>query len=485
MTSVISHDSTTTLAGRFRSALPAGIDEATLRVVDEESESISVSRGTVDPLSSSYDSGAMVTVWAGGGTGIAATADLSEAGIRRALDEAKVWAETTAERAIRVEAPGLTRTGSYTSPVERSWDELDLTDRITLLRDTEARLQVDDRIVDRYASLGRRDVRSVLLSSAGGEIEQTFHFVYPFLVATAAADGDAQMRTFGRGSYCGQGGIEILDRYGFAESAQRIGTEAVELLDAPNCPTGTMDIVVAPDQMILQIHESIGHPLELDRILGDERNYAGTSFVTTDMFGSFRYGSDLLNVTFDPTVPGQLASYAFDDDGTPATRQYLIQDGILMRPLGSAISQARAGIDGVANSRACSWNRPPIDRMANLNVEPGSSSLDELVGGVEYGVFMHTNNSWSIDDSRNKFQFGCELGQVIRDGELAETVRNPGYRGISRNFWRNLSGVGNTDTFTVMGTPNCGKGELNQVIGTGHASPACRFSHVEVFGADE
>ena len=484
MATVISPSSADTLEQRFRNALPLGIDEATLRVIDEESEWLAVTRGTVQPVHSSFDSGAMVTVWSGGGTGIAATSDVSESGLRAALAEAKRWADATAERAIAVAPPSLTHSGSYASPRERSWDELDLGDRITLLRDVESQLVVDDRIVDTRASLGRRDVRSLLLSSAGGQIEQTFNFVYPMLVATAASGSDAQTRTFGRGSYCGQGGVEVLDRYGFRDAAPRIGAEAVALLEAPNCPTGTMDIVVAPDQMILQIHESIGHPLELDRILGDERNYAGTSFVTPDMFGSFQYGSELLNVTFDPTVPGQLASYAFDDDGTPATRQYLIKDGVLLRPLGSATSQARSGMEGVANSRACSWNRPPIDRMANLNIEPGATPINALVGDVEHGVFMHTNNSWSIDDSRNKFQFGCEMGQVIRNGELAEIVRNPGYRGISRNFWRNLSGVGDLDSFAVMGTPNCGKGELNQVIGTGHASPACRFSNIKVFGAD-
>ncbi len=485
MASVITRSSADTLVQRFRNALPPGIEEATLRVIDEESEWLVVTRGTVQPVHSSFDSGAMVTVWSNGGTGIAATSDLSDSGLRAALAEATHWAEATALRAIAVSPPGLTHSGSYASPLERSWEELDLGGRIDLLHQVESELNVDDRIVDRHASLGRRDVRSLLISSAGGEIEQTFNFVYPMLVATAANKADAQSRTYGRGSYCGQGGVEVLDRYGFREAAPQIGADAIALLEAPNCPTGTMDIVVAPDQMILQIHESIGHPLELDRILGDERNYAGTSFVTTDMFGTFQYGSELLNVTFDPTVSGQLASYAFDDDGTPATRQHLIKDGTLLRPLGSATSQARSGIEGVANSRACSWNRPPIDRMANLNIEAGSSTIHDLISGVEHGVFMHTNNSWSIDDSRNKFQFGCELGQVIRNGELAETVRNPGYRGISRNFWRNLSGVGDLDTFAVMGTPNCGKGELNQVIGTGHASPACRFSGVEVFGADE
>ena len=239
-----------------------------------------------------------------------------------------------------------------------------------------------------------------------------------------------------------------------------------------------------PDQMILQIHESIGHPLELDRILGDERNYAGTSFVKTSDFGQLQYGSPLLNVTFDPTLPEQLASYSHDDDGTPAHKAFLIREGLLLRPLGGALSQFRSGLEGVANSRACSWNRPPIDRMANLNVEPGDQSLPQLIGGIERGILMATNRSWSIDDARNKFQFGCEWGQLIENGELKGVVKNPNYRGISEQFWRSLSAVGDLSTFKVLGTPNCGKGEPNQVIRVGHASPACVFSDIDVFGGD-
>jgi len=243
-----------------------------------------------------------------------------------------------------------------------------------------------------------------------------------------------------------------------------------------------MDVLLMPDQMMLQIHESIGHPLELDRILGDERNFAGTSFVTMDMFGTYRYGSELLNVTFDPTRPEELASYAYDDDGTPAEKAWLIRDGILERPLGGTISQARAGLPGVANARAESWNRPPIDRMANLNIEPGTSTFDELVGSIERGVLMETNNSWSIDDSRNKFQFGCERGRLIENGKLGAVVKNPGYRGISASFWRSLAKVGDAATLQVLGTPYCGKGEPSQIIRCGHASPACVFTGVDVFG---
>ena len=290
------------------------------------------------------------------------------------------------------------------------------------------------------------------------------------------------MRTFGRHGYGRQGGFEVLDRVGFFDAAPRIGGEALELLSAPNCPSGQTDLVLAPDQMIIQIHESIGHPLELDRILGDERNYAGTSFVTPDMFGSYRYGSELLNVVFDPTRPEQLASYAYDDEGQPASKEHLIRDGVLLRGLGGAISQARSGLPGVANSRACGWNRAPIDRMANLNLEPGSSTLDELISRVERGVYMETNCSWSIDDSRNKFQFGCEWARLIRDGELREVVRNPNYRGISARFWRSLKGVGDPSQVEMLGSPSCGKGEPNQAIRVGHAAPPCLFADVDVFG---
>jgi predicted Zn-dependent protease len=390
------------------------------------------------------------------------------------------------ERNDAIAPPPHHPVGSYESPVETGWDKMPLEDRLELLHRQSRLLNIDNRIVDWSARLTRRSVDTLLVTSGSdgqrGEVEQRFQFVYPGMRATANEGVNTQTRTFGANAFCGQGGAEVLDRFGFGDSASRVANEALELLTAPNCLSGVMDVLLAPDQMILQIHESIGHPLELDRILGDERNYAGTSFITPDMFGSFRYGSDLLNVTFDPTVPGQLASYGFDDDGSPATKQFLIKDGVLQRGLGGAVSQQRSGLDGVSNSRAASWNRPPIDRMANLNVEPGDATVDELIASVESGVYMHTNNSWSIDDSRNKFQFNCEYGQRIENGEIIGTVRNPGYRGISRNFWTNLSGVADQNSFTVMGTPNCGKGELNQMIGTGHASPTCKFSNIEVFG---
>ncbi|MEO0493921.1 MAG: TldD/PmbA family protein [Actinomycetota bacterium] len=476
-------DLETRLEDRLRSVLPTDADYASARHVVERARRLVVRNGVVEPSSASHDEGVMFTVWRDGGIGYGATSDLTDAGLAAAVERASGWAAATAGRHVVDQVPLPHTIGEYETPVVQSFDDMDLADQIGLLVRADAGMAVDDRIVDRHAALIRYDTDSLLLTSGGGRVAQRIRQVFPDLAATANVGSNTQSRTYGRRAFGGQGGLEVLARHGFADTPVRIGEEAIALLEAPNCPSGVMDIVLAPDQMVLQIHESIGHPLELDRILGDERNYAGTSFVTPDMFGTYQYGSELLNVTFDPTVDGETASYGFDDDGTPAERTYLIKDGILQRPLGGTISQARSGMDGVANSRASSWNRPPIDRMANLNVEAGDANVDELVAGVEHGVLMETNVSWSIDDSRNKFQFGCELGRVIENGEVGAIVRNPNYRGISSTFWRNLTGV--ADDFTTMGTPNCGKGEPNQLIRVGHASPHCRFANVEVFGGAE
>lgn len=459
-------------------------DFSSLRLVREHDEYLSVRRNVVQPVRFSDDLGAMITVIDGGGIGYAATSDLSRGGLRSAFEEARSWAQRTRQRAVVdfTRVPRANPRGMYESRVRTPWGSVPPQEKIDLLRGECERLQIDARIVDWESSLWHTERDTILLTTEGGRVEQHFQSLLPTLSATANRAVETQTRTFGRDAYCRQGGLEILEEVGFFTAAPEIAASAVQLLEAPNCPSGTMDVVLAPDQMILQIHESIGHPLELDRILGDERNYAGTSFVTPEMFGTYRYGSELLNVTFDPARRGELASYAFDDEGQPARREYVIRDGILLRGLGGATSQARSGLPGVATARAISWNRPPIDRMANLNLEPGNSRLADMIAAVENGVYMQTNCSWSIDDSRNKFQFGCEWAQRIENGELTTVVKNPNYRGISATFWRSLTMVGDAASVRVLGTPYCGKGEPNQVIWVGHASPPCLFTGVEVFG---
>jgi predicted Zn-dependent protease len=471
------------LEKRFRQTAPK-VDRCSLRFMQEKSESVSVRQDVVQPVQKSLDAGVMITVIDKGGMGYAATSDLSEAGLKRAFAQATEWAHRTAGKLVLdvSKLPRVTAQGDYESKVARPWEKAPLPEKVDLLRAECSKLKVDPRIVDYEAGMSAIDVETLLLTSDGGRLRQRIRALMPGMHATAAEGTEVQIRTFGGHAFCHQGGMEVLDHFEFRQAAPRIGREALELLGAPDCPTGAMDLLLAPDQMILQIHESIGHPLELDRILGDERNYAGTSFVTMDMFGTYQYGSKLLNVTFDPSRPEQLASYAFDDEGTPATREFIIKDGILVRPLGGRTSQVRTGLPGVANARATSWNRPPIDRMANLNVEAGSSTFDEMVKAVDKGVYMETNCSWSIDDSRNKFQFGCEFARLIEGGELGKVVKKPNYRGISATFWRNLKMVGDQSTYKVMGTPNCGKGEPNQIIRVGHATPACLFGGVDVFG---
>jgi predicted Zn-dependent protease len=470
------------VARRFRAMAPA-VDDWSLRLLDHRAETLSVRRGVVEPVHLVRDKGAMITVTEGGGVGYCATPDLSPAGLREAAARALDMARETA--ALQLFDPAqlarIEARGAYRSPVERPWDSLSTGAKVERLRELELRLKIHDAIVDRSAGLANHERETLLVSASGGEIFQREDVLLPWLRAVANRGNETQVRSYGP-DLAGQGGLERLDLLELDQQPERIAGEALTLLDAPECPAGTMDLLLMPGQMILQIHESIGHPLELDRVLGDERNYAGTSFVTPEMFGSYRYGSALLNVTFDPGVPGELASYAYDDAGTRAERAWLIRDGILLRGLGGATSQARSGLPGVACARASSWNRPPIDRMANLNLEPGSSSLEELVGAVANGVMMDTNRSWSIDDSRNKFQFGCEIGWRIEDGERRGMVRNPGYRGISARFWRSLVGVGNAASFRVMGVGTCGKGEPNQMIAVGHASPPSLFRSVDVFG---
>jgi predicted Zn-dependent protease len=369
----------------------------------------------------------------------------------------------------------------YRSATVRDWDSQTIQEKLDLLKQINRDLSIHNHIVDWWGALDFKQ-SDVGLVTADSEIRQHFDILTPSLGAVANNGFETQKRTFGVAS-AAQGGLEHLDRTGFRNRARSTAEDALALLDAPDCPSETADLLLMPKQMILQIHESIGHPLELDRILGDERNYAGGSFVTLDMFGNYRYGSDLLNITFDPNVDNQIACYRFDDEGEASQRVHLIRNGVLERPLGGRSSQQRAGLEGAAASRASDWNRPAIDRMANINLEPGASSFESLVESVENGVLMDTNRSWSIDDSRNKFQFGCEAGWIIQDGEIRGLVKNPNYRGTSATFWRSLKAVGNPDTFKVLSVPTCGKGEPNQAIQVGHASPACLFEQVDIFGS--
>jgi predicted Zn-dependent protease len=458
-----------------------------LYVLHENHEELSVRKSVQEPISLNNNSGGLITVIKNGFIAYASTPDLSDQGLKKAFDKALEWADFFCSYGL-LKNTALSfekHIDNYLKRPDLIISKVSLKEKLDLLRDVDQKLQTNNLIIDTEASLWSIESYSSYINSYGAHINQEIHRVIPALSATASVNDVIQVRTLGgMRAHCQQGGMDYIYKLNLAKLAPVIAQEAIDLARAPRCPKETMDVLIDPDQMMLQIHESIGHPLELDRILGDERNYAGTSFVTLDMFGTYQYGSPVLNVTFDPSIEEEFSSYAYDDEGSQAHKEYIIKDGILVRPLGAHVAQKRAGMSGIANARVSSWNRPPIDRMANLNIEPGTSSFAEMISTIERGIYLKSNASWSIDDSRNKFQFGCEWGQLIENGALTYLVRNPNYRGVSSQFWRSLSHVGDFSTRQVLGTPYCGKGEPNQCIRVGHASPICLFKNIDVFGGE-
>tara|TARA_B100001094_G_scaffold139520_1_gene134952 strand:+ start:1040 stop:2470 length:1431 start_codon:yes stop_codon:yes gene_type:complete len=428
----------------------------------------------------SIDHGIMVEVLVNGQFGYYGTHNISYDAIKNATDKAYLQALNASKYSIHKFSTDVRpkSVGSYKS--NYSIKEVPLDDLMGTLLKTNKVLKQSEKVVSAISMARIVDMDMRFISTNGSDFNQSFMYVGPSFRVIAQDGNVIQSRSYT--DQCQQAGMENFNQDLVVSKCEDLNREVVELLTAEDCPTEKMDLVLHSDQMLLQIHESIGHALEVDRILGDERNYAGWSFVNLEDFGKLKYGSDLMNITFDPTIPEEFASYGFDDSGHKASKEFIIKDGLLLRGLGGLESQERSKLDGVANVRACSWNRPPIDRMANLNLEPGKSAFDDIISSVEKGVFMQTNRSWSIDDFRNKFQFGCEYAQLIENGKITKTVKNPNYRAISTPFWNSLKMVGNQDTFGVYGTPYCGKGEPNQGIRVGHASPVCLFENIEVFG---
>lgn len=444
----------------------------------------SVIDGKFDQAFGGADEGIMLEVLYKGTFSYAASADTTSEGIRRAAERAFAAAQSASPYGIYPFDQSVRPASQLRYTTQRQQRSgFPANEIVRALTDITEAARVSNEIIQTQAFY-QTDVNEMeLVSTNGADIRQVQYSGGAEIRAVARRGDIIQQRSVnGYNASCYQGGRELFNPDTLIAKARKAGQEAVELLSAEPCPEGKRTLVLMPDQMILQIHESVGHALEIDRILGDERNYAGGSFITLQDVGTFRYGSSLMNITFNPTIAQELACYGADDIGNIAEKEYLIKDGILMRALGSLESQKRSGLCGVANQRACSWNRPPIDRMANINLEAGSSSFDSIISSIENGILMFSNRSWSIDDYRNKFQFGCEYAKLIENGKLTRTVRDPNYRGISRYFWNNLCAVGDESTFEVFGTPNCGKGEPNQTIRVGHASPVCAFSDVEVFG---
>jgi len=465
-------------------AAPPGV-HAEARHIARTEERLLVRDGRVDRVDTETTEGIGVRVRANGAWGFAATADVSERGAEEALARALALAEalpTTAEAQL---APlGGPASGHWASPCERDPFAVSLEDKLELLLGAEAALRSDAPIARTEASCLSTRTRTAFASTDGAACTQEIVECGGGIQAWAVAEGDVQVRSYpsAHGGSVAQAGWEHLLALDLAAHAPRVAEEAVALLSAPPCPSERTTLVIGPEQLALQVHESIGHALELDRILLGEASYAGTSWVQPADLGSLRYGSEHLHITADGTASGGLGTYGWDDEGVAAARTPLIEDGVLRAALSDRQSAAAVGLDRSAGcARADGFARQPIVRMNNVSIEPGhAGSLEDLLADTGEGLYLETNRSWSIDDRRLNFQFATEVAYEIRDGRLGRLLRDPSYAGVTPQFWSGLDAICSRQAWSLHGLLNCGKGEPGQVMRVSHGAAPARFRDVEV-----
>ncbi|MDQ4132702.1 MAG: TldD/PmbA family protein [Actinomycetota bacterium] len=464
-------------------ALAAGASYADARGVVSVTESLEARDGVLERLAQGESAGIGVRALIGSSWGFFATPDPSPAAARRAGEEAAAIARASA----MVAGPSLELAEVPVSQAhwESGWQEhpgaVSLAEKADLLVGvTEAMKRVPGVSVGE-AEIDSWDTEKWFVSSQGHRISQHIVECGTAMSATASGEHETQRRSYGGiGGAYGTRGYELVREADLGGNALRVADEAVALLSAPECPSGTTDLILGSEQLALQIHESVGHAIELDRILGWEAAFAGTSFLEPPDLGTMRYGSELMNVTADATLPGALGSFGYDDEGTPAQRVDIVREGVWVGVLSGRDSAARAGLPPGGMVRADGFARLPMVRMTNVGLLPGNSSLEAMVADTADGVYMETNRSWSIDDKRLNFQFGCEVGYEIRNGRLGRLLRNPTYTGITPAFWASLDALGGPDEWVFWGTPNCGKGQPEQIGHTGHPAVPARFRGVRV-----
>jgi TldD protein len=318
-------------------------------------------------------------------------------------------------------------------------------------------------------------------NSEGAFLEQVIYESGGAIAATAVNDTEIQVRSHPNSfRYQGTGGWEYVINADFAGNAERVAEESVKLLFADDCPGKETTLILGSSQLALQIHESCGHPTELDRVYGTEAAFAGRSFLTTDKRNKFQYGSEIVNLTADSVRATGLGTFAWDDEGVPASSMPLVKNGAFVGYLMSRETASKLGLKSNGCMRADGWNRIPLIRMTNVSLEPGAWEFDDLIADTEDGILMETNRSWSIDDMRLNFQFGTEVGYEIKNGKRGRLLKNCTYGGITPDFWNSCDAITNEKHWTLWGTPNCGKGEPMQTMGTGHGASPARFRNIKI-----
>ena len=465
-------------------AMAAGADYADGRVVTDESESLTVRNQQMEGIDRSRSEGIGIRVLVNGYWGFAATARLAPEEIDRtatlAVEIARAAARLPMEpvRLADIEPA----TGTWHSPMQEDPFHVPLEEKVALLMEATRRMQEVKGLAFAEGGIDLLRRQTWLATSEGTAVDQASVHSGGGIEATAIGDGEMQRRSFPNSfrGHISAAGWEHIQKLGLIEEAERTGTEAVALLSAPECPTEVTTLVIDSGQMELQIHESIGHAVELDRVLGMEEAFAGSSFVRPDDRGRLRYASDLVSITADASLAGGLGSFGWDDEGVPAQRLPIIVDGVFQDFISSRETASVLGLPSSGAMRADGWQNFPLIRMTNISIEPHEGTLGDIIGDTKDGVFMTTNSSWSIDDHRVNFQFGCEIAWRIEDGRLTQMYRNPNYTGITTEFWQSCDAVGGREDWTLWGTPNCGKGQPGQVARVGHGASPARFRNVQV-----
>jgi TldD protein len=470
-----------------------GATYADVRIVSRRTQQVAVRNGAVSNLDDSETIGFGVRVVADGAWGFSSSARLEKQELERVAAEAVeiARASATANRQPVDIGPPEVYVDTYHTPVEIDPFSVPLDDKLALLLAADAEMRrVEGVRVSRGALVSWQENKT-FASTEGSYIEQELFEVGGGIVAHAVDGTEIQQRSypnsFGRDQRTsGWESILAMDLVG---NAQQVASEAVALLSADPCPSKVTTIILGPAQLALQVHESCGHPTELDRVFGTEAAFAGTSFLTPDKLGSLRYGSPVVNLTADATIPGGLGTFGYDDEGVPAQRVPLVEGGIFVGYLSSRETSVelarRRGDDPTAARsggamRASGWDRIPLVRMTNINLEPGEWDFDELVADTDDGIYMETNRSWSIDDKRLNFQFGTELAYEIKGGKMGRLLKNAIYTGMTPQFWGGCDAVCSAEHWRVWGTPNCGKGQPAQIAHTGHGVAPARFRGIQV-----
>src|SRR6266446_4748068 len=464
-------------------AMAEGARYADIRILDHREQVVSVKNGNVDGIGDQYSQGFGIRVLVGNSWGFASSAYLEKAEIERvthlAVKIAKASARVPGEP-LDLGKP-VTSVGKYTTPIKIDPFSISLEQKLDLLFRADEIMRRNPGVKVSEGNVISVRNHKFFSNTEGAFLEQTIYESGGAIAATAVSDTEVQIRSHPNSfRYKGTSGWEYVTDVDMAGNAERVADEAVRLLSADVCPSKETTLILDSSQLALQVHESCGHPAELDRVFGTEAAFAGRSFLTTDKWNNFRYGSDMVSLTADSVRATGLGTFGWDDEGVPASSTPLVRSGEFVGYLMSRETASTLGLQSNGCMRADGWNRIPLIRMTNVSLEAGTWNFDDIIADTDDGILMDTNRSWSIDDMRLNFQFGTEVGYEIKNGKRGRLLKNCTYGGITPDFWNSCDAIASQNHWILWGTPNCGKGEPMQTMGTGHGASPARFRNVKV-----